>query len=319
MVKPIVSLLKRLRNYIVARMHIGHLHPGDQLPSYRELSERWDIDHRMIARAYRALETEGMVEVRGRSGVFLKEQERIGGEMLSETARWVAREVLTEAWQRRIKIPKLPRFIHRCTASVKLQTACIESNEDHRDLLCRELHEWFGFETKGVPVDRLPEHDPDSSVHVVPIDELPEAVRTADLLVTTSFHAHQVRPIAEVLQKPYVVVAMHPVAAEIFLDRLREGPLTVVCIDPRFGARMKSVAGPEYEDRIQVVLATDKKGIKELDPDQPMFISTAAQAQIDRPPSSIIMKDVPAFSPESAAELALLLIRLNIEGAGASK
>ena len=79
MVTPIVSLLKRLRDYIVSRMHIGHLHGGDQLPSYRELSEKWDVDHRVIARAYRALEAEGLVEIRGRSGVFLQEQERIGG------------------------------------------------------------------------------------------------------------------------------------------------------------------------------------------------------------------------------------------------
>jgi DNA-binding transcriptional regulator YhcF (GntR family) len=245
MAKPIMSLLKRLRNYIVARLHTGHLHPGDQLPSYRELSERWKIDHRRIARAYRALETEGLVEIRGRSGVFLREQERIGGEMLPETARWVATEVLTEAWQRRIKIPELPGFIHRCTAWVKLQTACIESTEDHRDLLCRELREWFGFETKSVAVERLPEHAPDQAVQVVNIEELPEAVRTADLLVTTSFHAHRVRPVAEVLRRPLVVVSMHPVAVEIFLNRLREGPLTVVCVDPRFEDRMRSIAGPE--------------------------------------------------------------------------
>jgi DNA-binding transcriptional regulator YhcF (GntR family) len=318
MVRPIVSLLKRLRNYIVARMYIGHLHPGDQLPTYRELSERWDIDHRMIARAYRALETEGLVEVRGRSGVFLKEQERIGREMLPETALWVAREVLTEAWQRRIKIPELPKFIHKCTASVKLHTACIESNEDHRYLLCRELREWFGFETEGIAVDRIPEHGLDDAVHLVQIDQLPEAVRVADLLVTTSFHLHRVRPVAEVLQKPYVVVSMHPVAVEIFLDRLREGPLTVICVDPRFGDRVRSIAGPEYEDRVRVVLAKDKKAVNALDPDQSVLISTAAMAQVKRHPPPL-MTDVPAFSPESAAELALLLIRLNLEAAASSK
>jgi DNA-binding transcriptional MocR family regulator len=174
MVKPIVSLLRRLRNYIVARTHIGHLHPGDQLPSYRTLSERWDIDHRMIARAYRALAAEGLVEVRGRAGVFLKEQEHIGGQV------------------------------------------------------------------------------------------------------------------------------------------------TVVCVDLRFGDRLRMIAGPEYEDRIHVVLATDKKAVRNLDPDQPALISTAARAQIDRGLTSI-MKDVPAFSPESAAELAFLLIRLNLESTGSAK
>lgn len=318
MVKPIVNLLKRLRNYVVTRMHVGHLHAGDHLPTYRELSERWGVDHRMIARAYRALEAEGLVEVRGRSGVFLKEQERIGGEMLSETARWVASEILTEAWRRRIKIPELPTYIHKCTASVKLWAACIESTEDHRDLLCRELREWFGFQTEGVSVKLLPEQDVDSAVRVVQIDKLPEAVRRADLLVTTGFHAHRVRPVAEVLQKPYVVVSMHPLGAEILLDRLREGPLTVVCLDPRFGDRVKSIAGPELEDRIRVVLASDKRAVAELDPDRPVFISPPAQAQVGGRLSSIT-PNVPAFSPESADELAYLLIRMNIEGEPASR
>lgn len=317
MVKPIVSLLKRLRNYVVARMHIGRLQPGDQLPSYRALSEKWGVDHRMIARAYRALESEGLVEIRGRSGVFLREQERIGGEMLSETARWVASGVLTEAWQRRIKVPDLPGLIRRCTASARFRTACIESTEDHRFLLSRELREWFGFETHSISVDLLPEHDSDEAVQVVQTDALPEVVRTADVLITTSFHAHRVRPVAEVLHIPFVAVSMHPVAAEIFLDRVREGPLTVVCVDPRFGDRVRSLVGPEHEGRIRVVLASDRSIAEEVDADRPALVTTAARAQIGRSLPSIV-EDTPAFSPESAAELAFLLIRLNLEAASSS-
>lgn len=312
MVKRIVSLLKRLRDYIVARMHTGHLRPGDQLPSYRELSQKWEVDHRMIARAYRALEEEDLVEVRGRAGVFLREQERIGGELPTETAQWVATDVITEAWQRRIKIPEMPKLMQRCIASVKLRTACIESNEDHRYLLCHELSEWFGFATESVPTSSLPDQDAASRVSVVPADELPEAVLSADVLVTTGFHAHVVRPIAAVLNKPLVVVAMHPLAAELLLDSLGNRAVTVLCVDPEFGERVRLIVGPEYRDRVRVVLAGDTRAVGRLDPDEPVFISTAAAAQLDRHPPSIV-RELPAFSPDSAAELGFLLIRLNIE------
>jgi DNA-binding transcriptional regulator YhcF (GntR family) len=134
-----VDVTRRLRDCIIARIHIGQIHPGDRLPSYRELSEGWGIDHRAVARAYAEREQDGLVEVRGRSGVYLAPQENIAGEMLPETARWVAEDVLTEVWSRRIKIPELPEFIRRCTSSVKVRTACIESTEDHRQLLCTEL------------------------------------------------------------------------------------------------------------------------------------------------------------------------------------
>lgn len=317
-VQPIVSLLKRLRDYIVSRVHIGHLQAGDQLPSYRQLSERWEVDHRMIARAYRALQAEGLVEIRGRSGVFLREQGRIGGELPSETAGWVASEVLTQAWQRRIAIPQLPKLIQKCTASVQLRTACIESTEDLRFLLCRELREWFGFTTEGVAVSSVSASTTGRAVDVASLHQLPRAVRQADLLVTSRFHAHQVRPVAEALGKPYVVVAMHPVAAEMVLERLRSGELTVVCLDAGFGDRMRSIAGPEYQDRIRVVLARDDKAVGELDPHEPVFISTAAMARLDRHPPSFV-QGIPAFSPESAAELAFLLIRLNLEKAPASR
>jgi DNA-binding transcriptional regulator YhcF (GntR family) len=312
MVQPIVSLSKRLREYVVSRMHIDHLHPGDQLPSYRTLSERWDVDHRMIARAYRVLEAEGLVEIRGRSGVFLQEQERIGGELPSETARWVAGEVITQAWQRRIRIPDLPSLMQKCTASLKLRTACIESTEDIRYLLCHELGEWFGFSTEAVPVESLPGADAAQPIQVGSVEEIPRAVREADLLVTTHFHAHQVRPIAEALGKPYISVAMHPVAAEMVLERLQNDVLVVVCTDPEFGDRIRAIAGLEYQDRIRVLHTGDKRGISELEPDEPVFITTAAMAQLKHHPPSFI-KGVPAFSPESAAELAFLLIRLNLE------
>jgi hypothetical protein len=149
---------------------------------------------------------------------------------------------------------------------------------------------------------------------VVPTGEVPEALLSADVLVTTGFHAHVVRPIATVLNKPLVVVSMHPLAAEMLLDRVRQGPLTVVCIDPSFGERVRLIAGPEYQDRVRVLLTGDRKVIGELPPNEPVFISTAAAAQLDRHPPSLV-RELPAFSPESAAELALLLIRLNIERA----
>ncbi|NNC32700.1 GntR family transcriptional regulator [Longimicrobium terrae] len=44
---------------------------GDRLPSIRALWREMGVDHRVVAQAYRILEDEGLVEVRGRSGVYL--------------------------------------------------------------------------------------------------------------------------------------------------------------------------------------------------------------------------------------------------------
>jgi DNA-binding transcriptional regulator YhcF (GntR family) len=316
-----VNLTRRLRDYIIGGIHIGQIHSGDQLPSYRELSEEWEVDHRAVARAYKTLEEEGLVEVRGRSGVYLAPQEKIAGEMLPETARWVAEEVLTEAWTRRIKIPELPQFIRRCTSSVKVRAACIESIEDRRYLLCTELHTWFGFDTTPVSAADLGRAVRSSAkgVPVVDMDALPREIRSADVLVTFSFHAQEVRAVAEALQKPYSVATIHPTGMEIIHRHLQHDRLTLICVDPGLGDRLKSVVPKEYADRIHVILTRDKSALSQLDPNrEPLLVSAAARAQLRRDLPSIL-QEAPALSPESAAELSHLLIRMNLEAAQRSK
>lgn len=310
-----MDITRRLRDYIIARIHIGQIHPGDRRPSYRELSEGWGIDHRAVARAYAELEQEGLVEVRGRSGVYLAPQEKIAGEMLPETARWVAEEVLTAAWRRRIKIPELPEFIRRCTSSVKVRTACIESTEDHRQLLCTELRTWFGFDTHPVASSELRGGVRSSTggVPIVDMDGLPGEVQSTDLLVTSSFHAHEVRAVAEALRKPYAVVTLHPAGLEVIQRHLERGPLTLVCVDPGLGERLKAVVPAEYATGVRVVLVRDRASLDRLDLDrEPLLVSTAARAKLRRDLPSIL-RGLPALSQESAAELSHLLIRMNLE------
>ena len=84
------ALSDKLRDRILSALHLGLLQPGDRLPSIRALWREMGVDHRVVAQAYRILEDEGLVEVRGRSGVYLAPQDQLGGEVLAETARWMA-------------------------------------------------------------------------------------------------------------------------------------------------------------------------------------------------------------------------------------
>jgi DNA-binding transcriptional regulator YhcF (GntR family) len=313
------SLIDRLRNQIVGEMHIGHVQPGDRLPTYRELAQAWDVDHRAVASAYRTLEAEGLVEIRERQGVFLREQEKIGGEMPTETAEWVADEVLSEAWRRRIKIPELPKFIHRCTASVKLRCACIESTEDHRWMLCRELSEWFGFHTRPVHAEHLPTHPASEDVRVVDLDEIPAELHEMDLLVSTHYHAAPLRAVAEALGKPYVIVRMHPAAVAAVERHLREHDLTVICLDPWFEERLRVFAADRFTGRLRVVLADDAEAVAGIDADEPVLVTRAVAERLGRDFNLLVNPRTPAFDSLSARELARVLIRLNLEAREAGR
>lgn len=309
------EVFKRLRDYVLGRIHTGSVHAGDRLPSYRELSAKWSVDHRVIARAYRALQEEGLVQVRGRSGVYLSPQEKIAGEFLPETARWAAEDVLTEALKRRIRIPELPEFIRRCTQSAVVRAVCIESTEDHRHVLCGELGAWYGFEVSPVAIDDIQPAivTMEDEIPLVDVDALPPSVRNADLLVTFSFHGHLVRSLAEALDKPFVTVTLDPAGLESVQRVLERGTLTLVCVDPELGQRLKSVLPGRLAARLNVVLAHQRAALRRLEnTTESLLVSDAARDRLGRSLTSIL-ENSPTLSSESASELSHLLIRFNLE------
>lgn len=67
---PIYLQVMQQIKYLVAS---GRLQPGDELPSIRTLAEQLIVNPNTIARAYRELETAGVVEKRRTAGTFIAE------------------------------------------------------------------------------------------------------------------------------------------------------------------------------------------------------------------------------------------------------
>jgi DNA-binding transcriptional regulator YhcF (GntR family) len=299
-------LTTMLRSRIIAGLHSGQYDAGDRLPTYREVSSEAGTDLRAVARAYGVLEREGLVEVRGRSGVFVAPQERIGGTVLAETSRWLA-AVLREARLRRVPIPEFPEFARRCTQSTTVRCVCIESTEDQVSALCRELETEFGFGAHGMLVDSLSEaaaHPDDAPV--------PTAIAAADLVVTTLYHAAAITPVARRWNRPLVVVRLCPDAIRQVQECVEAHELPVIHVDPRFVDRLRAVLGARAE-RIRPISARDRKAVAALDPDRPALISAAARGLLKgvRLPPPAISGGI--VSNESAGELIDLLIRFNLE------
>lgn len=67
---------EQLREQIAAMIAAGTLLPGRQLPPIRQLAADLDLAPGTVARAYRELESEGLVVTRGRRGTTVAHQER---------------------------------------------------------------------------------------------------------------------------------------------------------------------------------------------------------------------------------------------------
>ena len=64
----------RLARAIEGRIHRGSIGPGARLPTVRALAEQLDLAPNTVAKAYRRLEEDGLLEGRGRQGTFVAER-----------------------------------------------------------------------------------------------------------------------------------------------------------------------------------------------------------------------------------------------------
>ena len=69
-----VPAYEQLRTQVVALVSAGRLRPGDRLPSVRQLATDLGIAPGTVGRAYRELESAGVIETRRRTGTHIAEQ-----------------------------------------------------------------------------------------------------------------------------------------------------------------------------------------------------------------------------------------------------
>ena len=62
---------EQLRSQIAEQARSGELPVGYRLPTVRGLAEELGLAANTVAKAYRALETDGVIETRGRHGTFV--------------------------------------------------------------------------------------------------------------------------------------------------------------------------------------------------------------------------------------------------------
>lgn len=305
------ELTGRLRDQIVTALHAGQVQGGDRLPGVRDVARDTGANARTVAKAFRQLEREGLVEMRARSGVYVAKQDQWGEQLLEETGRWLG-GILLEAWKRHIPIPDLADLIRRCTRNAQLRAACVAENEDDRRAICEELTRSFGIESLSIPTWTLASGSTRGTA-------LPPELRTADFVVTTPFHAAPVRAAADALGKPLVLATLHPDLVDAIGRSVREDRLTIVCADPAFGTQVRAIHGGEHPERIQVILAEDTEALRSLDPDQPVLLTRAAQERIGDVRLTPLVPFIPFVSPDTARQIAELMVRLHMErehGAG---
>jgi DNA-binding transcriptional regulator YhcF (GntR family) len=303
--RPRTDVLSTLRERIVNGVHFGRLAEGDRLPSARQVAAELDADPRVVAAAYDTLARDGMVVRReGSRGYFVALGRTPAGDV-APSAEWLI-EMLTQGIARGVPVARFVDHARQSLETVRLRTACVECNDDQVRWLCGELEDDYGLASHALEVGAMTARD------------VPSEVAEADLIVTTVAHAAEVRPFAERLGKPLVLVTLRPdVVAEV-TRLLAAGPVYFLCTDVRFAGKLRALyRGVPHGDRVKpVVLGMRDAG--DIPRGAPTWVMRTAREALGHVPAHL--RELPTariFSPETTRELLSHLVRANLAAASA--
>jgi DNA-binding transcriptional regulator YhcF (GntR family) len=293
-----------LRDRIVNGLHVGRYTGGERLPSGRELAAEFGVNERVVLAALRALADEGFVVLRRRSGAYVARPHPAAGGALPDLGAWHI-GMLLQARARGLPPREVSEYVRRSLETRRVHAACIECNHDQLHLLCSELADDHGFVTEPVEVDAL--RAPEPSL----------ALRRADLLVTTLYHAPAVQALAERLGKAWIAVALRPEALEQVGHALHEGPVYYVATDPRFERKLRGMIAPVGPVENLRVMLVDRDDLDAIPADAPTFVMPSARMHLaarfgPRGGPGRQIQPARLFSDEAARELLSFLVRANM-------
>lgn len=85
-----IPLYQQMVEQVKLAIQTGAVVVGDQLPSVRKLSEELLVNPNTVARAYRDLEQEGVIELKHGSGAYVLESIIVRAELMSKARKIVS-------------------------------------------------------------------------------------------------------------------------------------------------------------------------------------------------------------------------------------
>lgn len=174
--QPGAIIVDQLRDRVVTGVFLGNWRAGERLPSIRDVAEAENVDRKTAAAAYRRLEREGLVDVRARSGVYLKPDAgpRLMGPLERLHLRWL-RNTYEGGRDLGLDTPTMLRLLHAIAEVEATPVPVIDADTVFAEQVAEELRGRGGIQATAFGPSRAE-----------------EACRGARFVVTTPFHARDV-------------------------------------------------------------------------------------------------------------------------------
>jgi DNA-binding transcriptional regulator YhcF (GntR family) len=194
--QPGAVILDQLRDRIVTGLYFGNWQPGERLPSIRDIADAESVDRKTAAAAYHRLEEEGLVRVRARSGVFLRDEGSNGsplkgGPLERLQKRWL-KNTYEGARALGLDTPTVLRLFQAVAEVESTPVPVLEEDEATARTVARELRECVGIDARPLLLQHM----------AAGVPELPPSA----FVVTTPYHASRVAALAP--RKPLIVATL---------------------------------------------------------------------------------------------------------------
>jgi len=251
--QPGAVILDQLRDRIVNGLYFGNWQPGERLPSIRDIADAEAVDRKTAAAAYHRLEEEGLVEVKARSGVFLKEEHRTAGLPTAGPLERLQGRWLKNTHEGARALGLDTNTVLRLFAAVaeveNSPVPVVEEDEATARTVAEELRESIGLDARPVRLQ-------DATARI-------SYFRNAPFVVTTPFYAARVSALLPNI--PMITATLSLDLLHALLERAAAGPILVTVPSDWIARRVESALrqkAPNMERTRVVVAGADADLIK---------------------------------------------------------
>ncbi len=301
MAESIIEIAEKIRSRILRGLEAGTLTGGDRLASARELVDEFAVDYRQIISAYRSLADEGLIDIRPRGGVYVRDSLSEDPTAAAVHSKWLV-DTFAEGFSRGIEAPKISELISSALESLRIRALVITSTDDQAAGLARELENWFGLEAEGFATPGFKTRRPVDSI-----------VQRANLLISTEAHSDAVEVLASDFGKAHIRIDVRPDLAVGDWAMLLRKPVWAIVATQEFGDLMRQffVSVPSVENLHVLVYGRDD--LNQIPDGAATYITHRVRESVDitKIPGRIL-QNARTVSPDSARKIFEFVVQANV-------
>jgi GntR family transcriptional regulator len=251
--QPGAVILDQLRDRIVTGLYFGNWQPGERLPSIRDIADAESVDRKTAAAAYHRLEEEGLVEVKARSGVFLREDRGNGGQLRGGPLEKLQRRWLKNTYDGAralgLDTPTILRLFNAVADVESTPVPVIEEDEATARTIAQELRECAGIDARPLLLQETTNRF--------------NTFASAPFAITTPYYAARVEAVVRI---PLITATLSLDLLHDLMARSATGPILVAVPSEWIARRVEAALrqrAPDVE-RMRVVVATREADILQV-------------------------------------------------------